>query len=297
MRLLTATPVGDDDSARASGRVDVHVTVGLGSRCSAWRRSPSPPARCGSRPPIATCRARRSGPTTSARTGDAGRAVVGEQVLEILERRRRTATVVLRCGFAGRMEHADRPAHLVEAVTADALGVGECGVRLVGVATQQMTGRGELQHHDRERVAEHVVHIARDALPLVERGLIGDQGTRRWPARLEQDGTDSRARRYPNRTPKPTIQYCQPQSVPSSAAKMPGTATAPSPHTSTIRRRGSFSAKMRERDARRRTSRPRSATSGMFSTVTETQATANGAHAGHRGTAAVHEIGTNGRRR
>ena len=40
-----------------------------------------------------------------------------------------------------------------------------------------MTGGRELQHHDRQRVPEHVVDVTRDALPLVERGLIGDHGT------------------------------------------------------------------------------------------------------------------------
>ena len=36
-------------------------------------------------------------------------------------------------------KHADRASHLVEALASDALGVGQRGVRLVGVAAQQVT--------------------------------------------------------------------------------------------------------------------------------------------------------------
>ena len=40
-----------------------------------------------------------------------------------------------------------------------------------------MSGRRQLQHHDREGVPEHVVEVAGDALPLAERRPVGDQGT------------------------------------------------------------------------------------------------------------------------
>ena len=71
----------------------------------------------------------------------AGGSVLGEQTFEIVERRRGADIVQPRRRFAA-SEQTDRPAHLVEAVATDALGVSECSVGLVGVAAEQMTRRG-----------------------------------------------------------------------------------------------------------------------------------------------------------
>ena len=65
---------------------------------------------------------------------------------------------------------------------------------------------------------------------------------------------------------------------------MPGTATAVTPHTKTIGRRGSVSARC-ERASTTKNIAPSVRSSGVFIVVAATQATTNGAHAGNRGTA------------
>ena len=105
---------------------------------------------------------------------DAGRPVVGQQLVEVLERGRRPDSVGRLAGPVG-AQHADGAPHLVEALATHPLGVGEGGVGLVGVTAQQMPGRRQLQHHDREGVAEHVVDVPSDALALAERRPVGDE--------------------------------------------------------------------------------------------------------------------------
>ena len=288
-----ATAAGDDDPARASGRVDLHRHPRLGRRrmLGDVGHRLLHDAVAGHRPGRVE---RGDRPDHLGAHRDPGGPVVGQQVLEILERRRRPATVVVRGGFAA-AEHADRPAHLVEALAADTLGVGQRGVGLVGIAAQQMTSRGELQHHDRERVPEHVVDIARDPLTLVERRLIGDQGTRagelvsgKPEAIAELAETPAEAEPHHPVLPAPVgpVEHGHDH-----RARRQRT----SPHTSTIRRRGSFSARCASASTTKNIA-PSVRRSGRFSTVTAAHATTNGAHAGTARHRAVHEIGTDAQR-
>ena len=65
---------------------------------------------------------------------------------------------------------------------------------------------------------------------------------------------------------------------------MAGTATATTPHTKTIGRRGSFNARCDNASTTKNIA-PSVRRSGMFIVVAATKATTNGAHAGNRGTA------------
>jgi hypothetical protein len=68
----------------------------------------------------------------------------------------------------------DRAAHLGERLPRDRLDLADLPLGARRVARHQLGGQLRLQHHDRERVAEQVVHVARDALALGDLGHVLD---------------------------------------------------------------------------------------------------------------------------
>ena len=76
---------------------------------------------------------------------------------------------------------ADRLAHLAQRVARDGLDVGHVGRRGLGVVGQAPLRELRLERDDRQRVAEQVVQVAREALALV-----GHRQARHLGARLDQ---------------------------------------------------------------------------------------------------------------
>ena len=62
---------------------------------------------------------------------------------------------------------------LIEAGPTDRLGVDECTLGLVDVASQHVSGAGDVEEHSGERVPGQVVQLAGDASALFGHGLLG----------------------------------------------------------------------------------------------------------------------------
>ena len=63
---------------------------------------------------------------------------------------------------------------LIEAGPTDRLGVDECTLGLVDVASQHVSGAGDVEEDSGERVPGQVVQLAGDASALLGHGLLGE---------------------------------------------------------------------------------------------------------------------------
>ena len=113
-------------------------------------------------------------PCGVVRHGEAGAPEVGHQGGQVLEAGRRHGR-----GLVVAAEEPDGAADVGHRLPADPLGVAERGHRVVQVGGVALpggvldlaAGRGEVQHRDAQRVGDQVVHLAADAVPLLEHRL------------------------------------------------------------------------------------------------------------------------------